>query len=88
MMDCHILSLSPELFFRTDGRRIETRPMKGTRRRGLDANEDVQEAAWLQRDEKNRSEHVMIVDLLRNDLGRICKTGSVQVEDLFSVEKI
>lgn len=87
VMDCHILSLSPELFFRTDGRRIETRPMKGTRRRGLDANEDVQEAAWLQRDEKNRSEHVMIVDLLRNDLGRICKTGSVQVEDLFSVEK-
>ncbi|MHB1701783.1 MAG: aminodeoxychorismate synthase component I [Acidobacteriaceae bacterium] len=83
----HILSFSPELFFRTDGRRIVTRPMKGTMPRGLDANEDSQAALRLQNDEKNRSEHVMIVDMLRNDLGRICAMGSVQVEDIFSVER-
>jgi para-aminobenzoate synthetase/4-amino-4-deoxychorismate lyase len=83
----HILSFSPELFFRMDGGRIVTRPMKGTMARGLDAVEDRQASLRLQNDEKNRAEHVMIVDLLRNDLGRICQTGSVVVEDLFSVEK-
>ena len=83
----HILSLSPELFFRIDQRRITTRPMKGTMPRGLDLAQDDAQAARLQADEKNRSEHVMIVDLLRNDLGRICRSGSVQVEGLFSVER-
>jgi para-aminobenzoate synthetase/4-amino-4-deoxychorismate lyase len=83
----HILSFSPELFFRIDGGRILTRPMKGTMARGLDAAEDRQAALRLQNDEKNRAEHVMIVDLLRNDLGRISQTGSVVVEELFSVEK-
>jgi para-aminobenzoate synthetase/4-amino-4-deoxychorismate lyase len=83
----HILSLSPELFFQTDGHKITTRPMKGTMPRGLDTTEDKQAALALQRDEKNRAEHVMIVDLLRNDLGRICTTGSVHVDDLFSVER-
>ncbi|HZY63885.1 MAG TPA: aminodeoxychorismate synthase component I [Edaphobacter sp.] len=81
-----ILSLSPELFFRTEDGKITTRPMKGTMRRGLDLAEDRQAAINLQNDEKNRSEHLMIVDLLRNDLGRICNMGSVQVEDLFSIE--
>ncbi|HEV2274616.1 MAG TPA: aminodeoxychorismate synthase component I [Acidobacteriaceae bacterium] len=85
--DHSILSLSPELFFRTEQSRIVTRPMKGTMPRGLDESEDAQAIARLKSDEKNRSEHVMIVDLLRNDLGRICTMGSVQVEDLFSVEK-
>jgi para-aminobenzoate synthetase/4-amino-4-deoxychorismate lyase len=83
----HILSLSPELFFRIDGDRIVTRPMKGTMPRGLDVAEDEGAARRLHRDEKNRSEHVMIVDLLRNDLGRICTMGSVRVEDIFSVER-
>jgi len=83
----HILSFSPELFFRIDGRRIVTRPMKGTMARGLDSAEDREAALRLQNDEKNRAEHVMIVDLLRNDLGRIAQTGSVVVEDLFSVER-
>lgn len=83
----HILSFSPELFFRINNGKITTRPMKGTMSRGLDAHEDMQAAQRLQNDEKNRSEHVMIVDLLRNDLGRICTVGSIQVEDLFSVEK-
>lgn len=81
-----ILSLSPELFFRIEQGRIITRPMKGTMPRGLDSVEDVQTAMRLQSDEKNRCEHVMIVDLLRNDIGRICEMGSVQVDDIFSVE--
>ena len=83
----HILSLSPELFFRVNADSIVTRPMKGTMPRGLDSVEDVAIALRLQNDEKNRAEHVMIVDLLRNDLGRICTMGSIRVEDLFSVEK-
>ena len=85
--DRHILSLSPELFFKIDGDKIVTRPMKGTMPRGLDSIEDIEVALRLQNDEKNRAEHVMIVDLLRSDLGRICSMGSVQVEDIFSVEK-
>jgi para-aminobenzoate synthetase/4-amino-4-deoxychorismate lyase len=83
----HILSLSPELFFRIEGDRIVTRPMKGTMPRGLDVVEDAEAALRLKNDEKNRSEHVMIVDLLRNDIGRICTMGSVRVEDIFSVER-
>jgi para-aminobenzoate synthetase/4-amino-4-deoxychorismate lyase len=83
----HILSLSPELFFKIEQGRIITRPMKGTMPRGLDTAEDLQAAIRLQNDEKNRCEHVMIVDLLRNDLGRICTMGSVQMDDIFSVEK-
>ncbi|MFZ1086662.1 MAG: aminodeoxychorismate synthase component I [Terracidiphilus sp.] len=82
-----ILSFSPELFFRVKDRRIVTRPMKGTARRGADLKEDDHIAHWLQNDMKNRSENVMIVDLMRNDLGRICEYGSVQVDRLFTVEK-
>ncbi|MGC9198676.1 MAG: aminodeoxychorismate synthase component I [Acidobacteriaceae bacterium] len=82
-----ILSFSPELFFRIEDGRITTRPMKGTMARGLDEAEDRGAALRLQGDEKNRSEHVMIVDLLRNDLGRISEPGSVRVEKLFSVER-
>ncbi len=85
--DWHILSFSPELFFRQQGRSIVTRPMKGTARRGADIAEDEAIANWLQNDIKNRSENVMIVDLLRNDLGRICEFGSVKVNHLFAVEK-
>jgi para-aminobenzoate synthetase / 4-amino-4-deoxychorismate lyase len=82
-----IVSLSPELFFETQGDRIVTRPMKGTMPRGLDSADDERLANLLRNDEKNRSEHVMIVDLLRNDLGRICRSGSVEVKDPFSVER-
>jgi para-aminobenzoate synthetase/4-amino-4-deoxychorismate lyase len=85
--DHHILSLSPELFFRIQDGRITTRPMKGTMSRGLDLAEDQQQTARLLSDDKNRSEHVMIVDLLRNDLGKICSMGSVRVDQLFSVER-
>lgn len=87
----HILSFSPELFFRIewDGsvRRIATRPMKGTAHRGRTTREDQGLAEWLRDDPKNRAENVMIVDLLRNDLGRLCRFGSVKVESLFDVER-
>ncbi len=83
----HILSLSPELFFARHGDRIVTCPMKGTANPGLDAAELRANSAWLQSDEKNRAENLMIVDLLRNDLGRICKMGSIRVTDLFKVER-
>jgi para-aminobenzoate synthetase / 4-amino-4-deoxychorismate lyase len=82
----HILSLSPELFFKLNENKITTRPMKGTMPRGNDLEADALAALALQHDEKNRSEHIMIVDLLRNDLGRICTMGSVHVEDLFTIE--
>ncbi len=82
-----ILSLSPELFFRIDGGRIVSRPMKGTVRRGRHLVEDVQFARWLKNDEKNRAENVMIVDLIRNDLGRLSRLGSVRVPRLFEVER-
>ncbi|HEY1767403.1 MAG TPA: aminodeoxychorismate synthase component I [Terracidiphilus sp.] len=86
-----ILSFSPELFFRIDpeegGRRIVTRPMKGTAPRGRTTREDRQRAEWLRGNAKNRSENVMIVDLLRNDLGRIANFGTVRTEDLFAVER-
>ncbi len=87
----HILSFSPELFFRIENRgptlRIVTRPMKGTARRGRTTREDREIAEWLRNDPKNRSENVMIVDLLRNDLGRVAQTGTVHADRLFDVER-
>jgi para-aminobenzoate synthetase / 4-amino-4-deoxychorismate lyase len=83
----HVLSFSPELFFKVNNAEIETRPMKGTMPRGLDAAGDEAAIRRLQNDAKNRSEHVMIVDLLRNDLGRICEMGSVHTENLFTIER-
>jgi len=82
-----VLSFSPELFFRVERGHIITRPMKGTARRGRDAAEDLRLAEWLHADLKNRAENVMIVDLLRNDLGRICRVGTIRVDELFTVEK-
>ncbi|HKX34858.1 MAG TPA: chorismate-binding protein, partial [Actinomycetota bacterium] len=75
-----VLSASPELFFRIDGERITTKPMKGTAPRGRWSAEDEEIAARLVASSKERAENAMIVDLLRNDLGRICRTGSVEVE--------
>ncbi|SPE28999.1 Para-aminobenzoate synthase, subunit I [Candidatus Sulfotelmatomonas gaucii] len=87
----YVLSFSPELFFRVDragdARRIVTRPMKGTAPRGRTTREDRQVSEWLRTDAKNRSENLMIVDLLRNDLGRLARFGTVRVEDLFNVER-
>jgi len=80
-----ILSFSPELFFRTRGSHIMTRPMKGTVARGLGTEDDARNKTWLARDDKIRAENVMIVDLLRNDLGRIAK--KVWVPTLFDIEQ-
>ncbi len=82
-----LLSCAPELFFRVDGGGgIEARPMKGTMPRGSTPEEDRRLAAFLREDPKNRSENLMIVDLLRNDLARISEIGSVEVPELFTVE--
>lgn len=84
--DHWVLSRSPELFLSGNGERLKTRPMKGTLRRGNTVADDEIGRATLQADEKNRAENLMIVDLLRNDLGRISEIGSVEVTDLFTVE--
>ncbi len=82
-----ILSFSPELFFQTTATgSIATRPMKGTATRQFGTQADADARAALRADPKNRAEHVMIVDLLRNDLGRLCEMGSIQVHDLLRVE--
>lgn len=82
-----ILCRSPELFFRINATgAIEARPMKGTQPRHANAASDEAARAFLKADEKNRAENLMIVDLLRNDLGRLCELGSVAVPDLFAVE--
>jgi para-aminobenzoate synthetase component 1 len=80
-----IVSSSPERFFRIDGDLIETRPIKGTRPRGASAAEDLAQARALAASAKDRAENVMIVDLERNDLGRICEIGSVRVSSLCEV---
>ena len=82
-----VASASPELFFQLDGETLTCRPMKGTTRRGRTTLEDAEQAQWLKDSEKNRAENVMIVDMIRNDLGRIAKTGSIHVPELFATEK-
>jgi len=84
--DTVILSFSPELFFRKQENTITVRPMKGTMQRGRTVAEDSRFAIALHQDIKNRSENVMIVDLLRNDLGRLSRMGGVHVQSLFDVE--
>ncbi|MCM3764742.1 aminodeoxychorismate synthase component I [Neobacillus niacini] len=81
-----ILSASPELFFHLKDDRITTRPMKGTVKRGKTWGEDQAIADWLYHSEKNRAENLMIVDLLRNDLGMIAEPGTVSVSKLFEIE--
>jgi para-aminobenzoate synthetase / 4-amino-4-deoxychorismate lyase len=82
-----ICSASPELFFSRQGRQLLARPMKGTAPRGLTLAQDKAQIDWLHHSEKNRAENVMIVDMLRNDMGRVAQTGSVRVSDLFAVER-
>lgn len=82
-----VVSASPELFFLQDGDAVTTRPMKGTAPRGRWPEEDAIRAAQLQSCPKNRAENVMIADLLRNDLGRIAQTGSVEADPLFELER-
>ena len=82
-----VLSVSPELFLHRSGSMIESRPMKGTSRRGRWAQEDDELARLLASSEKERAENVMIVDLIRNDMGRIAVPGSVDVPSMFTVER-
>jgi len=84
--DRSILSFSPELFFTQVRGQLTARPMKGTATRAADPEEDAAQARWLENDPKQRAENLMIVDLLRNDLSRVSRAGSVTVPDLFKVE--
>ncbi len=82
-----LCSASPELFFERTGRAVRAKPMKGTAARGRTLDEDETQARWLHHDPKNRAENVMIVDMLRNDLGRVAEIGSVRVPALFETER-
>jgi para-aminobenzoate synthetase component 1 len=84
--DCALVSASPEWFYQTRGDRIVTRPIKGTRPRGTTEHEDARLAAELLASGKDRAELIMIVDLERNDLGRVCEFGSVRVIDALAIE--
>ena len=84
--DFQVVGASPEPLVTVSGRHVSTRPIAGTRPRGAGADEDQRIAAELLADEKERAEHVMLVDLGRNDLGRVCEYGTVEVETFMSVE--
>jgi len=84
--DRQLMSLSPERFLKVSGQRVETRPIKGTRPRHADAAADALAAEELLASRKDRAENLMIVDLLRNDIGRNCQPGSIQVDRLFDLE--
>jgi anthranilate synthase component 1 len=87
MGDTHILGSSPEMLVRVTGRKLEYRPIAGTHPRGRDEAEDRRLEEQMRTDEKERAEHVMLVDLGRNDLGRVSEYGSVKVKDLMYVER-
>ncbi len=82
-----LVGASPEIHVRCEDRHVEIRPIAGTRRRGKTPEEDIALEKELLADPKERAEHVMLVDLARNDLGRVCDYGSVQVQDLMTVER-
>ena len=82
-----IVGSSPEMLVRVEGRRVETHPIAGTRPRGQNDDEDLRLAEELKRNEKERAEHVMLVDLGRNDLGRVCEFGTVKVPQYMALER-
>jgi anthranilate synthase component 1 len=84
--DFQIAGASPEPLLTVSGRRVTTKPIAGTRPRGASAEDDRRIADELLQDEKERAEHVMLVDLGRNDLGRVCEYGTVKVEELMEIE--
>ena len=86
--DLAIASVSPELFFCLDGDQITTQPMKGTAPRAVNAEEDLANKHALESSEKDRSENIMIVDMIRNDLGRICQPGTITADNLFAIESL
>ena len=82
-----LCSISPELFFTLNGNTLTSRPMKGTASRGNTLEDDLRQARWLHHSGKNQAENIMIVDMVRNDLGRIARIGSICVPEIFQVEK-
>ena len=84
--EIEVLSASPERFLQVNGEHVETRPIKGTRPRAADPIKDRENAASLQNSPKDRAENLMIVDLLRNDIGKVCETGTVHANHLFALE--
>jgi len=84
---CSLISSSPERLIRLRGRHAETRPIAGTRPRGSDADDDQRLVGELLASSKERAEHVMLVDLERNDLGRVCEFGSVRVDEFMAIEQ-
>ncbi|MDR3747143.1 MAG: anthranilate synthase component I [Acidobacteriota bacterium] len=85
--DLHVVGASPEMLVKVSGRKLEYRPIAGTHRRGANPAEDERLTAMLRSDEKEQAEHIMLVDLGRNDLGRVSDYGTVKVRDLMYVEK-
>jgi anthranilate synthase component 1 len=85
--DTHIVGSSPEVLVRLEDGVAETRPIAGTRPRGVDQKQDDRLAENLRQDTKERAEHLMLVDLARNDLGRVCRPGTVKVSNFMNVEK-
>ena len=84
--DDYILSFSPERYFKKESNMIYSYPMKGTRKRSNNLNQDQKLKLELKKSAKDRAEHLMIIDLIRNDLGKISKIGSVKVENIFNIE--
>jgi anthranilate synthase component 1 len=85
--DIHVVGASPEMLIRVEDGNIETHPIAGTRRRGRDSDDEERMAQELQSSEKERAEHIMLVDLARNDLGRVSEPGTVQVTSLMDIER-
>jgi len=87
LKDFHIVGASPELLVRCEDDEVTIRPIAGTRPRGIDTQSDECLAEELKQDPKERAEHVMLIDLARNDVGRVCKPGSVKVSDFMAIER-
>ncbi|HEY4668175.1 MAG TPA: anthranilate synthase component I [Tepidiformaceae bacterium] len=85
--DMHVVGASPEMLIRVEDGQIETHPIAGTRRRGRNAEDELRMAEELQTSEKERAEHIMLVDLARNDLGRVCLPGTVRATSLMEIER-
>jgi len=87
LKECYIIGASPEILVRVENRMVATRPLAGTRPRGSSPEEDKQLEKELKTDEKERAEHIMLVDLGRNDIGRVSEPGTVEVSDLMDIER-
>ena len=84
---CTLIGSSPEILCRVQGRKVTTRPLAGTRKRGSTPEEDAALEKELLADPKERAEHIMLVDLHRNDIGRVSKIGTVKIDDVMTVER-